>query len=193
MTAFAAPTCYTPDDVLRLEDEGLFELVNHQLVEKRMSFLANRTASIICGRLFEFVNGGSLGVICNEQSFQCFPHDPSLIRRPDLAFISADRVAGIPDEGHVPIAPDIAIEVISPTDKVYDLDAKLADYRAAGVKLTWVVNPKLRNIRVYRLDRTTAELHADDPLSGESVLPGFSMLVNDLLPPLESAHSMRRE
>ncbi|HZL35200.1 MAG TPA: Uma2 family endonuclease [Tepidisphaeraceae bacterium] len=185
MTAIAAPTHFTPDDVLRLESDGLFELVDNQLVEKRMSFLANRTASIVCGRLFAFVDGAALGVICNEQSFQCFPHDPELIRRPDLAFISADRLAGVPDEGHVPIAPDIAIEVVSPNDKVYELEEKLSDYRSAGVKLTWVVNPRARNIRIYRLDKTTAELLENDELSGESVLAGFSILVKDLLPPEE--------
>ena len=85
-------------------------------------------------------------------------------------------------EGHIRIAPDLAIEVVSPNDKVYVLDQKLAEYRDAGVKLIWVVNPNSRNIRVYRLDHTFAEFLENDTITGESVIPGFSILVSELLP-----------
>jgi|SRR5665213_56228 len=182
MTAVAAPSQFTPEDILRLENEGLFELVNHQLVEKNMSSLASNTASIIGGRLFNYLEGSKKGQLYNELSFQCFPHDSNLIRRPDLAFITADRVKNVPEEGHVPVAPDIAIEVVSPNDKVYELDEKLADYRAAGIPLVWVVNPKARTLRIHRLDKSATELHENDTLTGESVLPGFSLAVKELLP-----------
>jgi len=182
MTAVSAPSRFTPDDLLQLESEGLFELVNHQLVEKNMSSLATYTASIVAGELFIYLKASQGGRIYLEQAFQCFPHDPDLIRRPDLAFVSANRIKSVPEEGHVPIAPDLAIEVVSPNDKVYELDEKLADYRAAGVQLVWVVNPKARTLRIHRLDKTATELHENDTLTGESVLPGFSLAVKELLP-----------
>lgn len=182
MTTLAVQTPFTPDDVLRLQDEGLFELVDGRLVEKRMSSLASETAIIISARAFVFLEKSPLGKLYAEQSFQCFPHDLDLIRRPDISFVAADRLCGVPEEGHVPIAPDLAIEVVSPNDSVYELDDKLADYRAAGIKLVWVFNPKARVVRIYRADHTVNELQENDTLSGESVLPGFSATVTEMLP-----------
>jgi Uma2 family endonuclease len=183
MSTIATQGRVTPDDLLRLEDEGLFELVDGKLVEKRMSSLASKTAGIITHRLLSFAEQGRLCEVYPEQAFRCFPEAPDLIRRPDIAVVVAPRLAGVPEEGHVPISPDLAIEVVSPSDSVYELDEKLADYRAAGIKLVWVVNPKARVVRVHRLDHSVSELQEGDVLSGESVLPGFSIPVGDLLPP----------
>lgn len=90
----------------------------------------------------------------------------------------------MPPEGHVPIAPDLAIEVVSPNDKIYELDEKLEDYHAAGVKLVWVINPNSRIMRIHRLDDTVEQSKENDTLTGDSVLPGFSILVKDMLPGL---------
>jgi Uma2 family endonuclease len=182
MTTFAAQTHFTPDDVLRLENEGLYELVDGKLVEKRMSALASETAGLLTADLVAFLRQAPLGRVYPEQTFKCFPHNPDLIRRPDIAFIASAQLAAVPEEGHVPIAPDLAIEIVSPTDNVYELDEKLADYRAAGVKLVWVLNPKVRIARVYRADHTAADLDEKDSLSGEIVLPGFSVPITKILP-----------
>jgi Uma2 family endonuclease len=182
MSTIATQGRLTPEDLLRLEDEGLFELVDGKLVEKRMSSLASRTAGIITARLVSFAAQGKLYAVYPEQAFQCFPHAPDMIRRPDIAVVVADRVAGVPEEGHVPVAPDVAIEVVSPSDSVYELDEKLADYRAAGIKLVWVINPKARVVRVHRPDHSVSQLEEGDTLSGELVLPGFSARVSELLP-----------
>jgi Uma2 family endonuclease len=105
-----------------------------------------------------------------------------LIRRPDVSFIAADRLSGVKKEGHVTIAPDIAVEVISPNDKIYDLDDKIVDYKMAGVKVIWVVDPKARTVVVRRPGQATVELEEQDTLTGDPVLPGFSVLVRDLFP-----------
>jgi Uma2 family endonuclease len=184
MTMAIPPTRFTPQDILDLEENGLYELVDGKLVEKQMSSLANRTAGLITAQLNIFVSkSGVGGEIIPEQTFQCFPHDPDLVRRPDVAYVVAARVSAMEDEGHVSIAPDLAIEVISPNDKIYAFDGKLADYRSAGVKLVWEVNPKFRYMRIHRLSGSSARLEETDTVTGESVLPGFSALVNDLLPP----------
>jgi Uma2 family endonuclease len=182
MTIAIAQSRFTPDDVLRLEDEGLFELVGGKLVEKVMSSLASETAGIITARLVNYRDQTGAGKVYPEQTFQCFPNDPDLIRRPDVAFIVTDRLAQVAEEGHVTIAPDLAVEVISPNDKIYDLEEKLEDYWSAGVKLVWAVNPKFRWIRIHRPDRSVMERHEADTLTGESVLPGLSVAVGDLLP-----------
>src|SRR6185437_13703545 len=114
MTVSLPPVRFAPDDILKLEGEGLYELVDGKLVEKQMSSLASKTATRIIHRLSTWSDDFQRGEIYPEQSFQCFPNDADLIRRPDVAVIVAERLADVPDEGHVPIAPDLAIEVVSP-------------------------------------------------------------------------------
>jgi Uma2 family endonuclease len=184
MTIASTQTRFTPEDLLNLDGDGLYELVDGKLVEKRMSFLAGRTGVLISQRLGNYVETSHVGAVVQEISFQCFPHDSDLVRRPDIAFIAADRAKTIPDEGHVRIPPDLAIEVISPGDRIYEFEEKLADYRSAGIKLVWEVNPKFRYVRVHHADRSSIRLEEGDTITGEGVLPGFSIRVKDLLPPI---------
>ncbi|HZK81864.1 MAG TPA: Uma2 family endonuclease, partial [Humisphaera sp.] len=179
MTVATLETPVSPEDLLDLDSDLLYELVDGRLVEKKMSSKASETAGIVALELGIFLKKSHSGKLYPEQTFQCFPRYPGLIRRPDVAFVTAERLPGVAAEGHVRIAPDLAIEVVSPNDKVYVLDQKLAEYRDAGVKLIWVVNPNSRNIRVYRLDHTFAEFLENDTITGESVIPGFSILVRD--------------
>ena len=70
-----------------------------------------------------------------------------------------------------------------PSDKIYQFEKKLVDYRNAGIKLVWEVNPKFRFIRVHYLDRPPERLEESDKITGNPVLPGFAVLVRELLPP----------
>ncbi len=117
-----------------------------------------------------------------EITFQCLLSKPSQVRRPDIAFITAGRLAGVPDEGHVPIRPDLAVEVVSPGDIVYELDEELLDYANAGVPLVWVVYPAARIVRVFRPGRPIDQLSDGDTLHGGDVLPGFAVALGDLWP-----------
>ena len=87
-----------------------------------------------------------------DNGYQCFGHAPKLVRRPDVSFIREDRLPGgeLP-KGHVPIPPDLAVEVVSPNDLASDLDEKLEDYQRAGVGLVWVIHPESRTLSVYRV------------------------------------------
>ena len=179
MTALSPPTRFTPDDLLRLEEEGVYELVDGKLVEKPMSSDASKVAWIIGSHLFNHLTQTEAGTCYPEQTFKCFP-DSDLVRRPDLAFVATGRILGVNEEGHVLIAPDLAIEVVSPTDKIYDLDEKLADYRSAQIPLVWVVDPKARTVWVRRIGQPSIELEETDTLTGDPVLPGFSIVVKKL-------------
>ena len=189
MTLAAPQSRYTPDDVLRLEDEGLYELVDGKLVKKEMSSLATRTAALIATRLVNFTEASKSGDgVYTEPSFQCFAHDPGLTRRPDVALIVAGRLAGVPEEGHIPITPDLAVEVISPTnDKIYQFEEKLVDYQRAKISLVWEVNPRLRFVRIHHLNGNSSRLDETGTLTGGPVLPGFSILVSELFPPVVDA------
>jgi len=96
MTTVAAHPRYTPDDVLRLENEGLYELVDGPLVEKQTSSLASKTAGIITARLIAFLTPRRGGTVYPEQSFRFFPLDPDLVRRPDIAVVVDARRGGVP-------------------------------------------------------------------------------------------------
>lgn len=165
-----------------MEDQELFELVCGNLLGKTPSSLSSQTVGIVITRLGFYVRQTNAGSVHLKLSFQCFPNDPDLVRRPDIAFILTDRLSQVVEVGHVRVAPDLAIKVISPKDRIYDPDGKLDDYWSAGVKLEWTVNPKFRWIRIHRPDRTMTELHESDTLTGDSILPQFSIVVQGLLP-----------
>jgi Uma2 family endonuclease len=177
----SASSRITPDDVLELEGDGLYELIDGKQVEKKMSYLSSPAAGLMTAALLPYARPNKLGDVLPKQTFMCFPEDPEKIRRPDVAFVLAQRTPAGPTEGHVNVSPDIAIEVISPSEKIYELDEKLEDYRSAGVKLVWVVNPNSRTIRVHRPDHSVTELLEYEMLHGESVLPEFAVRVSDLL------------
>lgn len=182
MTVLSHAAQFTPEELLRLESDGLYELVDGQLVEKKMSAPASEAGIIISSRLFEFVRQRRLGSVYSELTLQCFPNDPGMVRRPDIAFIASDRLKSVPQEGHVPIAPDLAIEIISPSDRINDFEQKLKQYFEAGVKCVWAVSPFSRTVHVHRADGTETKLREADTLSGELILPGFSVLVRELFP-----------
>jgi Uma2 family endonuclease len=171
---------HTPEELLHLD--GLYELVDGQLVEKQVGYLAGKCIARISHVLQIYLDSHPVGEIAAEVTFQCFPSNPDQVRRPDLAFISKGRADAAPDEGHVKIAPDIAIEVISPGDKMNDFEEKMVDYRSAGVKQVWEVNPTFRFVRIHRPDFTTVFLQSDEVLSAEVLLPGFAVRVADLMP-----------
>jgi Uma2 family endonuclease len=129
-----------------------------------------------------FVRQHGLGHTYDGQTgFQCFPHDPGLVRKPDISFVAAGRLPGEKSpKGHVKVAPDLAVEVVSPNELYEEVEAKVGEYRSAGVKLIWVVSPGSKTVFVRRLDGTCAEVNEHGELSGEDVVPGFTCKVADL-------------
>lgn len=177
---------YTPEDLLTMPDGDRYELVDGQLVEKSMGAESDWVSARILRRIGNFVEQRTLGeVFGTETGFQCFRHDRKQVRKPDGSFIAAGRLPGtrIP-KGHIRIAPDLAIEVISPNDSYLIIDAKIHEYLDAGVRLVWIINPDNRTVKVYRHDdRRPVELTDGDQLDGVDVLPGFSCAVSEILQP----------
>ena len=177
--ALADPAAFTPsptpDDVPALEAEGLYELVGGQLVEKVMGYVANYVAGEVTFHLKLYCRQTNAGHVLPEQSFCCFPHDPDLVRRPDVAFVAAARVPAVFPTGNVPFSPDLAVEVISPTNTVYEVDEKLADYWSAGVRMVWTINPAARLARVHQPRQPILEYAGNDVLRGDPLLAGFEL------------------
>lgn len=189
MSISAPSRRYTPDDLLKLTDGDRYELADGELVEDNLSGLSSLVAGKVFGRVLAHVESGSLGyAMPPDCSYRCFPFDPGKVRRPDGSFISRDRVSLEELEtGHVTVAPDLAIEVVSPNDLAHDLNAKIDEYLRAGVSLVWVIDPQTRTLMIHRPDGSDSRLHEGDELTGEAVLPGFTCRVGDLFPAQQAA------
>ncbi len=185
MDGGAAQMAATPEDLLRLPDDGrLYELVDGRLLEKRMSDVAQWVASNLNEELVVWSRHTGSGRSFVEATFRCFPQAPEMVRRPDVSFIAAPRLAGYRwGQGHFTIAPDLAVEVVSPHDEVYELDRKIADYFRAGVRRVWVINPEQRTARIHRGPGDLSEVVGEAELSDESLLPGFRCSLPALFAP----------
>jgi Uma2 family endonuclease len=188
MSIVAAEGQYTPEDLLKMPDGDRYELVDGRLVEHRMSTWPCYVSGRINQRLLNHCDANRLGWVLPEgNTYQCFPGAPGKVRRCDVSFIRRDRMsaAEATSEGHTRIAPDLAVEVVSPNDVAYDIDEKVEEYLGAGVRLVWVVNPHSRIVYVHRRQGTGTILREADELDGEDVVPGFRCRVGDLfqLPP----------
>ena len=173
---------FDEEELLEMALEFPKELVDGVLMEKPpMAMISSYYTGRLSTRLGNFADDHDLGVVLEgHTSYRCFPHKPAQVRRPDLSFIRRDRVTRDIYEGHVPIRPDLAVEVTSPGDRVRDLEGRIADYLAAGVPLIWVLHPPNDIVRVYHADNTALRLVGEDVLSGEHILPGFEVRVAEL-------------
>jgi Uma2 family endonuclease len=181
MTLAASKPTYTPEDVLRLSGDKLYELVDGQLVEKQVGAREAWVATQLSHRL-ESAAGG-LGLVIVEVTVEAFGPARATVRRPDVCYVRPGRLPDdLAPEGHLQLVPDLCVEVISPNDLAYDVDEKVELYLNSGAALVWVVNPAVRNVRVHRADGTLAKVDEDQALSGESVLPSFNVVVRDFLP-----------
>jgi Uma2 family endonuclease len=128
-----------------------------------------------------FVKPRRLGLATGADGSYILTSDPLTIVVPDVAFVRWERLpGGVRPTGYIPVPPDLAVEVRSPTDRSGDVDEKLARYRSAGVPLIWWVDPRHRTVAVYRHGVLAAELGEDDVLDGEDIVPGFRLPVAEI-------------
>lgn len=101
------------------------------------------------------------------------------VRSPDVAFVRSERVpVGGFGPGWVPVAPDLAVEILSPSEPASETQEKLADYLVAGTGAVWVVDPAKRLVAAYAADAPTRWLREGDVLDGGAVVPGFTLAVD---------------
>ena len=162
----------------------------HELVRGRLEELDTVPPGIRHGRvmarivhvLMQYVEPRGLGMVVGGDAGFILERAPDTVRGPDVAFMRADRVP--PDDeldGFADLAPDLAVEVLSPRDRPGRVRAKVADYLSAGVRLVWVVDPRARTVVVHAPDRPPRRHTTADRLDGGDVLPGFSYSVGELL------------
>jgi len=138
--------------------------------------------------LSNFVREHPLGIVFGaETGFYIF-QTPDTVRAPDASFVGNEKLAkhGI-SEKFFSGAPDLAVEVVSPSDKKTDIEDKINDYLTAGVSIIWVIYPKNRIVAVYRQSDVVSILRDEDELDGESVLPDFRLSLTELFGDLPEA------
>jgi len=181
----AEPMVYTPEDLLSMPDGKHFELVDGELRGIEMGAESAWIAGELSAFLWHKTSRPRIGWVFGATTgYQCFPDAPGKVRKPDASFIKLGR---LPDEkipkGHIRIAPELAVEVVSPHDLYSEVTVKVDEYLAAGVPLVWVIDPETRSVSVSRQDGSTEVLRDHETLSGEDLIPGFSCSVADLFPP----------
>jgi Uma2 family endonuclease len=166
----------TEEELLHLNLPGRrTELVRGQLIVREPAGFRH---GVVAGRLYEAIArhvtiSGFGVVVAAETGFTLF-RDPDTVRAPDVGFVARERVPDPLPRGFAELAPDLAVEVLSPDDRAGEVLEKVADWLKAGCRLVWVVDPERRLARVYRGDGSEEIIGTNRSLGGEDVLPGFA-------------------
>jgi Uma2 family endonuclease len=169
----------TEADWLSLPDPKRFELVDGLLVEKAMGIYESRLSATLLAILEAFVQTKRLGFVLGEAA-PC--RLEGNLRMPDVAYFSWQRFPErrVPRVAVLDLAPDLAVEILSPSNTAAEMARKRDEYFRAGTRLVWEIEPQLQQVRVYSAAEVFTAFHAGDTLPGEPVLPGFSLLVQEL-------------
>jgi Uma2 family endonuclease len=167
----------TERDVIKIRDRErrLFELVDGVLVEKVMGYWESLLAIELASLLRNFVNPRKLGRVAGEAGMLRL--SPGLVRIPDLSFISRTRLARYRRSRPpiLPLAPDLAIEVLSEGNTRREMERKVSEYFASGCRLVWLIDPRRRAVAVYTSPANPVTLTEKQTLTGGDVLPGFRL------------------
>lgn len=167
------------------QEDRLCELVEGVLLEKVMGWTESTLAVLLAGLLNAHVIPRNLGFVTGADGATELM--PDLVRIPDVAFINWDRLPGRrrPTAPVPRMVPNLAVEVLSPSNTPGEMAAKRRDYFAAGVERVWQVDPGTRTVTVYTAPTQFATLSMADTLDGEAIVPGFHLPVATLFAELE--------
>ena len=173
----------TADDFFSLDLHDVkSELVQGEVV--RMSPAGGEhgvVAMRIGSRLLAFVEAHDLGVVCAAETGFLVERNPDTVRAPDAAFVSKERMGSEPlPKKFWLFPPDLAVEVVSPSESADSVQERVGDWLAAGTRAVWLLYPSLSTVHVYRQPTDIRILQKADVLTGEEFLPGFTCAVADL-------------
>ena len=165
----------TAEELLRLNlPNKRTELVRGVLVVREPAgYQHGHVAAQLLAAIANHVNVNHLGRVFAAETGFTLARNPDTVRAPDVAFISTARLPEPPPRGFAELAPDVAVEVLSPDDRPGEVLAKVGNWLTAGARLVWVVDPVRVLARVYRADGSESMLDETDALRGEDVLPEF--------------------
>ena len=182
MTTTTAPM--TAAELLALPDDGFhrYELVMGEIIKMPPAGYEHGVIGFEFGaELRQFVKANDLGRIANSDTGFLLSTNPDTVRCPDVSFVRKERIPadGLP-KGVFPGAPDIAVEVISPTDAYTAVSEKVAQYLAAGTLLVVIIDPPTRTIALHDRSGAIVRLTETDTLTLGDALPGFACPVAEI-------------
>lgn len=185
------PGTATEEDLLTAmaRGDGLYELVDGVLVRKPMGFYEAVLAARLIKLLSIFVDDRNLGIVAAPDGMLKIL--PPQVRYPDVAFVSWERLAGhnLREERVPQLAPDLAVEVLSESNTPEEIDQKISEYFAGGVRLVWVIDPETETAVEYTAVDAATKIEADGVLSGRNVLVGFELKLRELFSAADAGRS----
>lgn len=168
----------TAEELLAMGNDAPFEIWEGELIEVSPS--GGKSASIafnVGGLLFDYAKGLGLGYFTNAEGGFVLSRNPHTVVAPDIGFISAQRLPEGPPDSFIEGRPDLAIEIISKTDEPGQIRRKQRIYDQYRVPMVWWIDPQECTVTVHELGKPPRVLDEAATLSGEDVLPGFSLSV----------------
>jgi Uma2 family endonuclease len=176
----------TAVELADLPDDGRrYELSRGMLIcMSQSAYGPSRVTGKVVARMGTFIDEHKLGDYGTADGGFRLASDPDTVRAPDAWFVRAERVqVGVDEVGFFAGAPDLVVEVPSPSDRFKDVMLKVRDYLEAGVRLIWVLDAQSQVTAVFRPGAPVRFLDVDDALDGEDVLPGFRLPLGDVFSP----------
>ena len=176
------PQLLTAEDLWRMPNNQRRELVKGEL--RTMAPAGFEHGAVITNVAFllaRHVKSERLGVVLGAETGFIIGRNPDTVRGADVAFVSTARLPQGPlPISYFPSAPDLAVEVVSPSDTTVEVQDKVDDYLAGGTKMIWVINPRHKTVVVHRPQTIPHVLRQTDTLTGDDVVPGFSCAVSEI-------------
>ena len=170
--------------------DRIVELVEGEIIEmSKPSGLHGQITMRLGAKIFNYAEEYGLGIVTAADTGFILERNPDggdTVRGLDIAFLSSANTSAVLPDHLVDVAPDLAVEVISPSNEATDIRLKIRQLLDAGTALVWIVYPDLRIVDVHTRDGVTT-LNAADKLSGGDVLPGFEIAVSEIFPALATS------
>ena len=172
----------TGEELLAMGDTSLFELVEGRIIRMSPTGLEHgRYEGKFYKALESFIEQHNLGIVAVGEVGVYTHRDPDTVRGVDATFISHERLSRRQKKsGFLDVAPELIVEVMSPDDRWSEVKQKLREYFAIGVKLVWVADPADKTVYAYRSLTDVREFTEADALTGDDVLPGFTVSIAQL-------------
>lgn len=170
------------EELFELSSATDYELIEGELREVSPSFgHSSQIAALFVATIHPFVRAHKLGYVTSEAGGYILSRNPDTVLAPDCGFIRKSLLpSGLPTNEYIPFPPDLAVEVMSISDRKRDLDRKAHRYLDSGTRMVWLVQPASRSVTIYRQNLEPIEIRENGMLEGFDVLPGFSMPVADV-------------
>jgi Uma2 family endonuclease len=176
--AMSGTRAVTAEEFLRMGGDVRQELVRGEVVEMSPGGARHsRIGSFLGHLLWKHVEERDPGRVYTADCGYLLERGPDTVRAPDVSFVRHERLSGIDEAKFLPLAPDLAVEVVSPSDSFREVEERAEMWLSFGARLVWIVEPVLEKVFVHDPDRPRQVLSGENVLTGGEVLPGFAVPV----------------